>query len=337
MRRSATMLCAVGLATIAAVSVGSATESSTIFDRLHQLDAAEGAERQRAALVGAQVELLDEELDVRWTSLDVSQRAARPIRNQVTEGLARWLAAHRTAQREAMDGPHAGADTRRLLGYAAPRALPSRMRDVDVVRRADSERAGFAEAMQRRAQWSVELARTRAGADGAGGARDALIDEARAGHASADLDATAAEFEAKIAQLPPSEIDVDFHRFKGTLARPIPMRPDVHFGAQVPLMRPSGWTYRPQRGADVHAIGAGVVVFSGVVQGWGLVLAIDHGRGYLSAYGHLESSSVEPGARVERATVIGAAGDSGSLDGVRLYFELRKDGSAIDPADWFLK
>lgn len=311
-----------------------ATESESLFDQLHQLDEDATEGRQRAARVSEQVAALDAELDTRWESVDVALRAARPIRNEVTEGLGRWLRAHRIAEREAMDAPHAGADTRRLLRYAAPQALPSRLRDVDVVGRADAERDDFVAAMGRRAQWSVELARTAAKATAADGSRDELIALARAGRA--DLGASADDFD-RLLQTIESKRDVDFHRQKGTLARPVTTAPVHRFGASAPLVRPTGWTYRVDKGTEVHAVGAGQVVYQGMVQGFGLVVVLDHGAGYLSSYAHLDSTTVEVGSMVERADVFGAVGDSGSLDGSRLYFELRKGDAAIDPAGWFLK
>ena len=334
--RRAWIGCLFAALTLPAVVVV-AGEPATIFDQLHIADATAAAEGRRASDVERQVEALETQLDERWVVVDVAQRAAAPIRRDVTRGLARWLGAHRVAMREAMDAPHAAADTRRLLGYAAARALPSRLRDVDVVRRADAERASFDALMARRASWGVELARTHATAGAAGGARDVLIANARAGGAAGDLAATDEEFEKLLAEVKPVRGDVDFHRHKGTLARPMARNPDVAFGADAPLMRSTGWTYRPNLGDDVYAVHTGEVTFVGVVQGWGLVVVVDHGGGYTSAYGHLDETQVERGAQVERAQVIAAAGDTGSLDGERLYFELRHRNVPVDPAQWFLK
>src|SRR5690606_13014345 len=100
---------------------------------------------------------------------------------------------------------------------------------------------------------------------------------------------------------PPREVAGDFHRFKGTLARPIAMSPTHRFGDAGALVRPEGWTYRPEAGADVHAVQEGVVAFRGMVQGQGLVLAIDHASGYRTTYNHLASANVSTGDKVSRA------------------------------------
>ncbi len=334
--RKSTVTVLVAAATLASLGAG-ADESSTIFDQLQRLDATAVGEQRRASVVQAQMVALDGDLNRSWPAVDVAVRAARPIRREVTHSLARWMSAHRAAERETMGTPNARSDTRRLLNYAAQQALSSRLRDVDVVRRADAERAGFEGLMARRAQWGVEFARTSATAGASTGARAVLIDDARAGGAASDFAATNDDFEKVLGSLEPTGLDVDFHRVKGTLARPIP-QPATHlFGTEAPLVRPGGWTYRAAVGADVHAIHAGEVVFVGAAQGWGLVVVVDHGGGYRSAYGHLDRTELERGAKVERAQVIGAVGESGSLDGARLYFELRKSNKPVDPAQWFLK
>lgn len=95
-----------------------------------------------------------------------------------------------------------------------------------------------------------------------------------------------------------------------------------------------GIDIRGALGAKVLSVGVGTVAFSGWLKGYGNLVIIDHGGGYHSLYAHLAHSLVEAGNEVEEGEEIAAVGDTGSLKGPYLYFEIRKQGQAIDPAPW---
>ncbi|MGM0577228.1 MAG: murein hydrolase activator EnvC family protein [Myxococcota bacterium] len=103
----------------------------------------------------------------------------------------------------------------------------------------------------------------------------------------------------------------------------------VHRGVDIV---PDGWG--DDRPVKVRAIYWGYVAHVGWLRGLGKTVIIDHTRGYMSLYAHLEAVKVEEGDKVKTGQPIGTMGDSGSLKGRRLYLELRKDGEAIDPAPW---
>jgi septal ring factor EnvC (AmiA/AmiB activator) len=88
-------------------------------------------------------------------------------------------------------------------------------------------------------------------------------------------------------------------------------------------------------GSDVHAIARGRVVFADWLRGFGLLLIIDHGDGYMSLYGHNSSLYKEVGDEVDGGEVIAAVGNSGGLSLPGLYLELRKKGQPFDPGAWF--
>jgi septal ring factor EnvC (AmiA/AmiB activator) len=97
-----------------------------------------------------------------------------------------------------------------------------------------------------------------------------------------------------------------------------------------------GWLIGAGTGTDVGAVAYGRVAFADWLRGYGLLMIIDHGQGYLSLYGHNESLFREAGAWVEPGEVISVVGGNpGSGQG--LYFELRKDGKALDPASWLAR
>ncbi len=85
-------------------------------------------------------------------------------------------------------------------------------------------------------------------------------------------------------------------------------------------------------GTPVKAASDGVVVYSGSEIGvFGGLVLIDHGGGWISAYGHLGRLDVKRGARVARGQVIGGVGETGYVESPQLHFELRRDRKPVDP------
>ncbi|WP_137937085.1 peptidoglycan DD-metalloendopeptidase family protein [Chitinivorax sp. B] len=95
-----------------------------------------------------------------------------------------------------------------------------------------------------------------------------------------------------------------------------------------------GMFIRTGNNDPVHAVAAGQVVFADWLRGFGNLLIIDHGGGYLSLYGHNESVLKQPGDRVSAGDVVGRTGNTGGSDETGLYFELRHLGKPLNPAQW---
>ncbi len=95
-----------------------------------------------------------------------------------------------------------------------------------------------------------------------------------------------------------------------------------------------GIDIRAKEGNAVFAVAPGTVVHSGWLKGYGNLLIIDHGSGYHSLMAHLAQADVSVGAEVEEGETVGWVGDTGSVKGSYLYFEIRKNGEAIDPLPW---
>ena len=97
-----------------------------------------------------------------------------------------------------------------------------------------------------------------------------------------------------------------------------------------------GWLIEAQTGEDVIAVAYGRVAFADWLRGYGLLLIIDHGEGFMSLYGHNEILLHEVGDWVEPGEAISVVGaEAGGSQG--LYFELRKNGKAIDPVAWLAR
>jgi septal ring factor EnvC (AmiA/AmiB activator) len=90
-------------------------------------------------------------------------------------------------------------------------------------------------------------------------------------------------------------------------------------------------------GEGIQAVEKGRVVYADRFSGYGRMVVVDHGERYYTIYGHLSEIIKKTGDEVRRGEVLGRVGDSDSLEGPRLYFELRKDGRSVDPTPWFKK
>jgi septal ring factor EnvC (AmiA/AmiB activator) len=87
-------------------------------------------------------------------------------------------------------------------------------------------------------------------------------------------------------------------------------------------------------GSPVQAVAAGRVRFAGWFRGYGRLVILDHGDGYFTVSGHLDALDVEVGDALQARQRIGTVGETGSLSGPRLYFEIREGAQALDPRDW---
>jgi murein DD-endopeptidase MepM/ murein hydrolase activator NlpD len=93
----------------------------------------------------------------------------------------------------------------------------------------------------------------------------------------------------------------------------------------------SGVDLKARWGDAVGASQAGIVQFAGWHHGYGNMVIVAHGGGVTTQYAHLSSFDVEPGAHVERGTIIGRAGSTGRATSPHLHYEVRIDGTAMDP------
>lgn len=88
------------------------------------------------------------------------------------------------------------------------------------------------------------------------------------------------------------------------------------------------------RGTAVRAVEAGEVAYANWNGGYGLMVILDHDGGYYSLYAHLDRAHVGVGDQVAKSGAIGTVGETGSLVGPKLHFEIRKGGRAVDPIGW---
>jgi murein hydrolase activator len=129
-----------------------------------------------------------------------------------------------------------------------------------------------------------------------------------------------------------------FAKLKGALASPVAganlAAPLSAFGALTATGRTaSGVVLAAPVGAEVRAIAGGRVAFSDWLRGFGLLLIIDHGDGFLSLYGQCETLLKAEGDWIDAGTLIATSGQVEAL-GPGLYFELRQRGRPVNPGAW---
>ena len=128
----------------------------------------------------------------------------------------------------------------------------------------------------------------------------------------------------------------DFAALKGRLRLPVRGVLLHRFGAARPGGGPpwKGLFIQSQPGQEVRAVAAGQVVFADWMRGYGNLLILDHGAGYLTIYANNESLLKEVGDRAAAAEPIAIVGASGGGQETGLYFEARHEGRAFDPLIW---
>jgi septal ring factor EnvC (AmiA/AmiB activator) len=145
------------------------------------------------------------------------------------------------------------------------------------------------------------------------------------------------ELQAALDDISPSGIPhTAFDTLKNRLPWPVKGRLTARYGERrsVGNLTWRGVFIETAGGTDVRAISHGRVAFADWLRGFGLLLIIDHGEGYMSLYGHNQALYKAVGEWVEPGDVIAAAGDSGGMDETGLYFELRHRGRTMNPLKW---
>lgn len=139
----------------------------------------------------------------------------------------------------------------------------------------------------------------------------------------------------------PAQPALSFDRFRGLLDWPAEGPVGAAFGTSIDKkfgtkVVHNGIELEAPFGAPVRSIQDGTVVFAQWFRGYGLTVIVDHGEGWLSVYAHASVLLVAKGDAVARGQKILLVGDTASIRGPFLYFELRKDGHPVDPLLWLL-
>jgi septal ring factor EnvC (AmiA/AmiB activator) len=127
-----------------------------------------------------------------------------------------------------------------------------------------------------------------------------------------------------------------FRQLRGRLPWPSQGRLLNRYGSsrKVGKLKWQGVTIKAPEGTEVRAVSHGRVAFSDWLRGFGLLIIIDHGDGYMSLYGGNQSLFKEVGDWVEAGEVIASVGNSGGHQEAALYFEIRHNGKPSNPLKW---
>lgn len=166
------------------------------------------------------------------------------------------------------------------------------------------------------------------------------------------LQSAAEELDSTVRQLRPRKVQVNpetvpgsqspFYTHKGLLSWPVKGKILSFFGPYrdkkynvTNFQR--GIDIQAERGEPIRAVADGYTIFAKWFKGFGNMMIVDHGNHYYTVYAYLEEFFKVKGDRVEKGEVIATVGDSGSLMGPALHFEVRHRGEPLDPLKWINK
>lgn len=139
--------------------------------------------------------------------------------------------------------------------------------------------------------------------------------------------ATGTRKPAAVASAPPLQV--------GGLGWPVSGALLAGYGGTMPDGRTSeGLLIGAAAGSTIKAVGDGQVVYAEWMTGYGLLMIVDHGNGYMSLYANNDALLKDSGARVKRGDPIATVGSSGGHGRPALYFELRRNGQPVNPNVW---
>jgi murein hydrolase activator len=130
-----------------------------------------------------------------------------------------------------------------------------------------------------------------------------------------------------------------FSSLKGLLNMPVKGKIVSFFGPQRNktfnlINFKSGIEIKADRGEPIRAVYDGRILYARWFKGYGNMIIIDHGNNYYTIYAHAQELFASQGDTVERGEVVATVGDSGSMIGPSLHFEIRHHGKPVDPLKW---
>ena len=132
--------------------------------------------------------------------------------------------------------------------------------------------------------------------------------------------------------------DIPFKQLKGALEWPTRGRLTTLYGALKAVgLKWDGVIISAPEGQEVKSIHHGRVAFADWLRGFGLLLIIDHGDGYMTLYGHNQSLFKEIGEWVKPGETVALVGRSGGKGSAGVYFGIRYNGRPVNPQSWCRK
>ncbi len=134
----------------------------------------------------------------------------------------------------------------------------------------------------------------------------------------------------------------NFSSLKGLLNMPVKGKIVTSFGphknAKLNVVNfQSGIEIKADRGEPIRAVFDGQILYASWFKGYGNMIIIDHGDNYYTVYAHAEELFASKGDTIDIGDVVATVGDSGSIIGPSLHFEVRHHGKPVDPLKWIKK
>ncbi len=138
---------------------------------------------------------------------------------------------------------------------------------------------------------------------------------------------------------------LDFKNRKGKLSWPLKMTKENKILAYFEdkdkkykyELKNDGIEIKCRENQEVYSVAEGIVLFAGWIDSFGYTIIISHGAGYITLYAHLNSIEIKVNDKVKPGALIGRAGDTGSLVGTSLFFQIRENKIPVDPLLWLSK
>ena len=134
----------------------------------------------------------------------------------------------------------------------------------------------------------------------------------------------------------------EFPKLKGQISWPAEGRVAARFGRQWnPKLKTTtenpGIDIKGKPGSEIRSVLGGVVTTITFIRGYGTTIIIDHGSGFYTVYSHVTNVETNVDSQVNSGDVIAYMGDSGSINGSQLHFEIWGEGKKLNPENWLKK
>lgn len=165
--------------------------------------------------------------------------------------------------------------------------------------------------------------------------RDRDTELAELNQSAAQLQQLLQQLAVALADIPAEVAVIAFAELRGSLPMPLSGKIVAGFSSdtQQGALR-EGWLIEAAVGEPVLAVAHGRVAYADWLRGYGMLLIVDHGEGWMSLYGRNQALLAEVGDWIQPGETIALAGDSGGSGPPGLYFQIRREGRPVDPAVW---
>ena len=334
-------------------------KENEIIKRLNRVDQALNISRKNAAALGKEIKLLDDQITEAANAIDILKRRVQVNEEFVAKRLValykmNWMGKfHLLASAESM---HEFIQRKSALKYIL--AYDERIRRELAESQADLNKllVSLETLIAHKKDRAVEYEKQIMSISRERSARKRLLVDIRSqkalelaaikalSRAANDLDSKISLLNKQMdtADSKKNNTQINFSAHKGLLIMPVIGKIVFLYGPyknqkyNITNFR-SGIDIKADKGEPIRSVFQGKVLYSNWFKSYGNMIIIDHGNNYYTVYAHLEETFKSKGDSVETGEVIATVGDTGSMEGAKLYFEVRHHGKPQNPLEWLKK